>query len=204
MSQNVKNFPKVIGSGQYSRKTYSKASRLGAAVMTARGTAGQVRKHHRDNLLKWVNEKAINREACTITDPRKLVPFRGKNYSSGVKALMSYLPSTVKDLVALCSQEFETVKEWNGEASTEWIWGNRLFERAKKFGAKGKYANFVLNMQVLQRVTGFNAYGIPLRDCKFAIDSRWVERGGKKEIQFRLVVGRGEPVKVRKNGVDVM
>lgn len=208
---------KTVGSGQYSRRTYNKAVRLGAAVLTARGTAGQARRHHRDNLLKWVNARAVNEERKTITDPRKLVPYRGASYRSGVQALMSYLPSEVRDLTARCSQEFESVKEWgfpmatapmkwnydiDGVIATNWIWGTNLFNRAKKYGCKGRYEAFVVNMRVLQRVTGYNAYGIPLRDCKYAIDSKWGERGGKQEIMFRLVVGRGEPIKVRKNSVE--
>lgn len=201
---------KTVGSGQYSRRTYNKAVRLGAAVLTARGTAGQARRHHRDNLLKWVSGKAVNEERKTITDPRKLVPFRGMSYRSGVQALMSYLPTNVRELVGICSQEFESVKEWGGKwdesiggvASTDWIWGTNLFNRAKKYGCKGRYEAFVVNMRVLQRVTGYNAYGIPLRDCRYAIDSKWGERNGKQEIQFRLVIGRGEPMKIRKNSVE--
>jgi len=132
----------IIGSGQYSVRTYQKAAKTGSAIKTSRGTAGKARKMHRDNLLDWVeDEKAVNEDKRIVTDPRKLVPYRGRCYGAIVEALLSLLPAKqVKSLKGTFTKDFSRITGWAGQknaeidgvVATRWVSGERLFEIACK------------------------------------------------------------------------
>jgi len=110
--------------------------------MTSRGTAGKRRLFHRDNLIDWCdNEKAVDEKANTITDPRTLVPYRGRCYGAIVEALMTRLKaSQVKGLTAKLTKDASRILSWsgvkksdiNGVAATPWIRGDKLFDIACK------------------------------------------------------------------------
>lgn len=132
---------KVLGTGHYSKRVYLKASRTGAAIRTSRGTVGSARKHFRDDLRKWATPKAVSENPAKITDPRKLVPYRGANYGTIVETLLSKLPTCVSGLTGTLTQDCSTILEWSGLpankeiqgiVSTPWISTRNLFEQACK------------------------------------------------------------------------
>jgi len=136
---------KVLGSGQYSKRVYKQAARLGAAVKTSRDTVGGNRKHFRDDLRDWADPKAVDESTFTITDPRKLIPYRGPSYRGAVQALLSKLPSKAKDLKGTMTKDFGCIMKWSGMPrneeikgiiSTPWVWATLLFEVAKRLNPK--------------------------------------------------------------------
>ena len=219
---------KMIGNGTYSARAYEQAAKLGAAVKTSRGKAGKARKMHRDDLVYWVaDEKAVNEEKLTVTDPRNLNPFRDQCYGTIVDALYSKLkPAEVKTLTGTLSKDFARINKWSGThnkefdgvASTPWVSRLRLFEIACKRnpelfnslkkrkstrpGAKKSnltpLEKFGENVKTIQRTGGVTPYALPLMRCLVAIDSRWIIFKGEPELEYRLVVGRAHPIKSKK------
>lgn len=213
----------MIGSGQYSRKTYNKAVKAGCAIKTSRGGSTNPRKMHRESLLKWVSDVNSVKD-FTLTDPRNLIPYRGKSFGGAVEALMSRIkPSSINKMTATFNKEFSSVTGWSGEKNKEikgnvagsWTSGIRLFEIAckndsqlklrlanRKSGRKGDNTGqmapvekFIANIYTIQRVGGVTPGAMPLMSCQYCIDSRYVKVKGKPQIEFRLVIGRYIPEK---------
>ena len=215
---------KVIGNGKYSKASYYKAKKSGAAIRTSRGKTTNPRKYHRDSLIKWIqNEKAFNPEAMTVTDPRNLIPFRGKNYGAVVQVLLSRLkPGDVKNLVGQLTKDGSTVLEWkgprikefDGNAATNWVLATRVYEiackndpglekrlrdrknpRAKKGNVcKDPCQKFINNIGTIQRTGGVRQCAYPLMQAQYCIDSRYVaDKEGYPVLEVRLVVGRSIP-----------
>ena len=206
---------KALGSGNYSRRTYEKANKSGAAILTSRGTTAVPRKMHRDNLYDWVeSDKDVDKEKRVVTDPRKLVPFRGDNFAAIVESFMTFLPSKkTQGLKGAFTKDFANIREWNGVVSTSWIFPERQFAVACKRdpelrgrllkrqdnrkGVKNRtlkpLEKFINNIKTLQGTGGVRPYAMPLMQCQYAIDHRWTMVKGKEVIQFRFVIGRSKP-----------